>query len=727
MNQSNKILTVAYGTFSCTLEGFEDSFETMKAIAEYFRDLAADDRYFGAEPPTPDAEMLARIAENEIARRVEARLGADGIHLRAAAPAVAAPLAAAHADDESAELPQADAPRRDIAEPAQDDAPDAPDLDAAQGLDAFDDEVTSDETLDFAADEDNLTPQDVPEVDLGAISAAVNPASAEVDVDADDTAADLESELEEDLDEAFAADDLDEVLPAEEPAPRMEAEEPVQEAAPAMPEPEAAAHPDPSSVAAKLARIRQVVSTKPAADEDGFVDDGFTEDQHAEAAPAAAPAAPEDTIANVLDQLGESVAADDAELHAAEAEPAQGAPAAFYDDADDDADDLTADDLATSADQDDDDEGQPEPRDVQPRKVTARVMKVKREAIENAVASGMIEEITDEDDTPEAPAPARRADSSLSDDDEAELQAALAEVAAEMGDTPPPAPPAPADQSLAHEADADPYDADEDDLDADDDPDMEASEQAGSNVITPRPGRNVLLERGVGDDGSDISRLLDKADSEMAEPQGRQRRNAISHLRAAMAATRDDDALKSGNDTEQGSEAYRNDLDEVVRPRRPMTSGAARDARPDEGRTAPLQLVAEQRIDADEDATAKPPVRPRRVSALSAIAEDEDDGVEFDGDVSFAEFAEEMGATELPDLLEAAASYMSFVEKRPAFSRPQLMTKVRQAEVADYTREDRLRSFGVLLREGKIQKTQGGQFTASDRISFRPDEGRAAG
>jgi len=256
-----------------------------------------------------------------------------------------------------------------------------------------------------------------------------------------------------------------------------------------------------------------------------------------------------------------------------------------------------------------------------------------------------------------------------------------------------------------------------------------ARESVRKTVKMTSPARVMLTEAKVEDSDTSVSRLLDQTDSELREPEGNRRRSAIAHLRAAVAATRADRILGRRRDEDGVKAAYQEDLEDAVRPRRPKAGGKT--ARPSrhaasEDRPAPLKLVAEQRIDAEEPTEAPAPrkvaVRPRRPAG--GMAEPIDDTVPTDG--GFAEFAENAGASALPQLLEAAAAYMSFVEGRDQFSRPQLMSKVRQAEASESSREDRLRSFGQLLREGKIQKTRGGRFTASEDIGFRPGD-RAAG
>ena len=76
-------------------------------------------------------------------------------------------------------------------------------------------------------------------------------------------------------------------------------------------------------------------------------------------------------------------------------------------------------------------------------------------------------------------------------------------------------------------------------------------------------------------------------------------------------------------------------------------------------------------------------------------------------------------------MLEAAAVYVSYVEGRPHFSRPEIMEHVAETE-RSFSREDGLRSFGTLLRSGTIRKLKRGQFVISEDSKFAQDE-RAAG
>ena len=81
MTGSNKTVTVSYGTFTCTLKGFDIPFNTMHAIVEYFRDLAAESRQSAAGDPGPEPDALLAIARLEEHLVVEVRPTATGICL----------------------------------------------------------------------------------------------------------------------------------------------------------------------------------------------------------------------------------------------------------------------------------------------------------------------------------------------------------------------------------------------------------------------------------------------------------------------------------------------------------------------------------------------------------------------------------------------------------------------------------------------------------------------
>ena len=84
-------------------------------------------------------------------------------------------------------------------------------------------------------------------------------------------------------------------------------------------------------------------------------------------------------------------------------------------------------------------------------------------------------------------------------------------------------------------------------------------------------------------------------------------------------------------------------------------------------------------------------------------------------------------ARSLPELLEAAAVYTATIEGMADFSRPHLLRQVNAASDSDdYSREDYLRSFGTLLRQGKIQKVQRGRFSVTEASTFMTEARRAA-
>ena len=796
---ASKILTVSYGTFSCTLEGFDDSFGTMKAIAEYFRDLAADDRYFGAEPPTPDADMLQRIAEREIRRRVDAHVDGEKVVLRADAGADTAPeptaLRAPEPTPEPAPAPQAPAAPAPVAvepevEPAPQPAPladpepepelhaapeaPAPVSDPAPAAPAASDEdsvaaklariravvqtarsapAEADEgDSSFIEDEHAAAPASAPEaqpVDLPVdeIEEAVEVAedltetdetpvedevAAEVEEPVEDVVEDLVEDTAEELDEIEASGDEDiqddyveDTAEVEEDQPldisalaaRLSAEK---EALRAEAEAEAEAEEIEEPVEVAFDEAAQDAITEETAD--------FTEQEMLEEIQEV----PEENPVAVLDETApEEVAEADAE-ETEEVDPAQARRA-----------ERRARRAARRAQQERQPRNEGDARDAAAR-ARARVMKVKRDELEDMRASLIESDLipgakADAEDAPEAEPVAEQAPTEeparirplrvlkrARKDAEPEVEPqAEAEIEADLTDE------IPAD--LDTDLEDAPIMADaEDDLDGDDalglSPEDEADLMAELAEVerdtapaTPVAPADEPKAKAPAGGVTDVSRLVDEVNTKMEGTEHKRRRSAIAHLKAAVAATVAERGLGRNRDRETEDEVqrtpYRADLSAVVRPA----------AKPEaKAKMPPLMLVSEQRIDRPTTQTAQ---RSTGNLALRAVENDtlddddqdqtDDQGNIFADDDTFADFAERHGAHALPDILECAAAYLARVEGQDSFTRPEVMNTVAEFMGTDkFQREDGLRAFGQLLREGPLERQGRGAFTIAATSRF---------
>jgi hypothetical protein len=776
MTGASKILTVSYGTFSCTLEGFDEPFNTMKAIAEYFRDLAADDRYFGAEPPTPDAAMLHKIAEREIQRRVEAKVSDNGVLLRAddappprvTMPAAPAPSlatvaeAAPAVESAAARLSRLRAAQTQILGQTQILAP-------APALGDITNRFTDVEA--YAEDQDAEPVMAVP-----AQPDVAQPAVAQPELATDPITPHgpvLETVLAEpvvalaDAEPSAVAEIAPEpaapavMAPAEIAADLIAA--PADPAPVATPEPVAEAFDEPaadailSSLRETLAGLNlqddQLASDMSDAAQDADLDllpsdDILPEDQ------------PEDLPADLADTLAETLP-----------------DTPDFDDMIDDYDQQDVPDLARLDDDiaadlarfddyaelDSDDLAEP----VVPVEQAAQVEPAAEPVAESAVAVAPATEPESEpepasepevDVTPNAPIVAekiqrararvikiRRLDKkpqaeTLSPDAEADLQNTLAALEAELAPAVPP-PPAPEPQVTRVEVL----------LDAE----LDIAAPTAPIPAPVEPDEKPADARIAATDEAAVDRLLARTNTQLEVPEVKRRRSAIAHLKAAVMATvadRKSDPSSVTRGAEVKMDPYRKDLDQAVRP-----SGAA-------DRPAPLVLVSAQRIDRKRDAAAdanRPvpqivptsaapqhpaprhpaaalPVRPRRVipGGVAHVATPRPSGDRARDDASteatepmtdsmnnifaggtkqsFSEFAESLGAESLAELIEAAAAYCTLVLDQPSFTRPMLFQQMSMMpRLADLNPEDSLRGFGKLLRDGRIQKTVRGQFALS--------------
>ena len=606
MGNGNKVFTVSYGTFSCTLEGFSekgvsDSMGAMKAIAEYFRDLASDERYFAANVSGLDANVISDLASRNSSQKVTARTHDTKVVLSPAQP-----------------------------EPTGSSAPSP-----------------------------KACPQETPLTERARrIRALANQGSISEDENEQTMVLPTSEVVEAAPVENFFADP-DRIAPGIKAKPAAQ---------PAPPPAARSAHRKPN------ARINQGLKSqlqsgraKPSSQKQENLDGAHTAQKPVEIifddfVDLSGKGIPKTNSAQASQS---SQAATETPLKptaAATKQPAQ-KPAM-----------------------------QPAPRSADKPRVKPLVKVVRKPERSNQAAP--------------SPPHQRPSDGAGQQTLDAKQQPNLANGTASA--TQGAAQSAQAQQSVQTHAGVSSFEKSLSQLLALDEAAQNRAETHSaadpSHLTTPQhatahqtppsqPRQQVLRE-----EQQDVSRLLQQTDQKMAQPGQSRRRNALAHLRAAVAANRGahltgalkTDTLKMSKSSALASQAC-------------LPQEGVEGKNNDDPMLKPLRLVENQRVD-----------------TLNAFAEETAEDSTVQTPMDFATYAHRVKATTLEAQIEAAASYLSLVLKRDSFARRLVFAQVRKVYEKPFHRRISIAIFNSLIKRGKINSLENGRYEiCKDKIGFQ--------
>jgi hypothetical protein len=241
--------------------------------------------------------------------------------------------------------------------------------------------------------------------------------------------------------------------------------------------------------------------------------------------------------------------------------------------------------------------------------------------------------------------------------------------------------------------------------------------------------RQAILREVSGEQS--VARLISQTEAQLSDADAQRRQSTISHLKAAVLATRAEQEA-TGTLPGAGAEAaelarYRADLEQTVRggteaevegPRRPVRVGGSRAERPT-ATQPPLVLVSEQRIDRPAETEV---VLPRRIATdASALDELFDEAAPIRAPLgkAFTDFVAPLHLTTVAEMTEAGAAYLTHVAGHEDFTRPTVMKLVMSTDAPmTRSRENLLRAFGMLMRQGVLRRSRRGQFEIAETSAF---------